>query len=187
MEAWVLTREINEYNQEGEYFERLFFEKPTAKELSDIVGMTESYCEEFIIGGKGRDYPEDVWYNLYKFDKKMGIFSSSKSTITVNGKTYQGNNVKISNNKVYIDGVLQDTEDQKRINITVNGNIDKLQVDACNEVFVTGDVSTLKTMYGDVEIGGSVSGSIKTMSGDVNCGTVGGDISTMSGDVKHRK
>lgn len=117
----------------------------------------------------------------------MGIFSSSKSTITVNGKTYHGNSVKVNNNKVYIDGVLQDTEDAKEINIAVSGNIKNLTVDACDKVEVTGDIGTLKTMSGDVEIEGNVTGSIKTMSGDVDCGTVGGDISTMSGDVKHKK
>lgn len=117
----------------------------------------------------------------------MAIFSSGKSTISINGKTYTGNSVKISNNKVYIDGKLQDTEDAKEINISVSGNIKNLSVDACDKVDVTGDIGTLKTMSGDVDIEGNVTGSIKTMSGDVDCGNVGGNISTMSGDIKHRK
>jgi len=69
MEVWVLTSSVNDYNQHGDYFEGVFFEKPSAKELSKIVNMSENYCEEFIIGGKGRDYPESVWYNLEYFKK----------------------------------------------------------------------------------------------------------------------
>jgi len=68
MEVWVLTREINKYNQEGEYFEKVFFEKPTSKELSEYTRMSKEYCEEFIIRRKGRR-TDHTWYNLYEFKK----------------------------------------------------------------------------------------------------------------------
>lgn len=114
------------------------------------------------------------------------FFKNSKSTISINGQNFQGNNVSISNNKVYIDGKLQDTEKYKEINIVINGNIKKLSVDSCDKVEVTGDVTSLKTMSGDVEVKGNVLGDIKTMSGDIDCNNVEGNISTMSGDIKHR-
>ena len=103
--------------------------------------------------------------------------------ITINGKTYSGNNLTISNNRVYIDGKEQ-TEDSKTINITVTGDINSIKVDACNDFTVTGSVGSVQTMSGDVECG-DVTGSISTMSGDVTCKKVGGSVSSLSGKVKH--
>ncbi len=40
--------------------------------------------------------------------------------ITVNGQTYTGSNVTISNGKVIIDGERVDTSEAKEINIIVN-------------------------------------------------------------------
>lgn len=39
-------------------------------------------------------------------------------------------------------------------------------------------------MSGDVDVYGNVSGSVKTMSGDVDCGNIGGSVSSMSGEIK---
>ena len=61
---WVLTEALNEYDQYGEYFIAVWKEKPTVQQLQKIVGMTEEYIEEFILGGKGRKDSEHVWYYL---------------------------------------------------------------------------------------------------------------------------
>lgn len=108
------------------------------------------------------------------------------NTIIINGNTYSGNSIVVSNGKVIING-KDVTPDSKEIYIKVEGNIEELKVDSCNKVEIVGDVSNVKTQSGDVEISGNVGGSIQTMSGDVDCGNVGGSISTMSGDVKHRR
>ena len=78
------------------------------------------------------------------------------------------------------------TPDSKEINISVVGNIEQLKVDFCNKVSVEGNVKSISTQSGDVEVTGDVDGNIQTMSGDVDCGHVQGSISTMSGNVKHR-
>ncbi len=106
--------------------------------------------------------------------------------ININGKTFSGNSVTINNGKIIIDGVDQ-TPDSKTVNIEITANIQTLKVDHANSISVKGDIGNLSTQSGDVDIEGNVSGSISTMSGDVDCGNVGGNISTMSGDVKHRK
>jgi len=108
------------------------------------------------------------------------------STITINGNTYSGNSIVVTNGKVIING-KDVTPEGKEINITVEGNIDELKVDACNKVSVTGSVKSIITKSGDIEVTGDVDGNIQTMSGDVDCGHVQGSISTMSGDVKHKK
>jgi hypothetical protein len=123
------------------------------------------------------------------------------ATITVNNMEYSGRTVQISNGKVIIDG-KDVTQQASLLSISVVGDIDRLEVDACRSMVVTGNVKKLSTASGDVSVGGTtgsvetasgdvecrdVTGNVKTMSGDVECWNVGGDIETMSGDVKHKK
>lgn len=106
--------------------------------------------------------------------------------IVINGKSFSGNSISIYGNKVIIDG-KDCTPDSKEINITVNGNLSKLKADVCNTIQINGDCGNVQTQSGDVEIEGAVSGSVSTMSGDVDCGDIGGNVSTMSGDIKQRR
>ena len=74
---------------------------------------------------------------------------------------------------------------REEINIQVTGNIDTLHIDYCNKLSISGDVNSVKTSSGDVEISGSNSGSVKTSSGEVEIGgNVGGDVETSSGNVR---
>jgi len=109
------------------------------------------------------------------------------NTVQINGViiTSRGN-ISVSNGKITVDGV-DVTPDVKEITIIVNGNTDKINVDACNQITITGKVGDIKTMSGDVDVNGDVSGSISTMSGDVDCGNVGGIVKSMSGDIKFKK
>jgi len=109
------------------------------------------------------------------------------NSITINGTTITSSkNIVITNGKVFVNGT-DVTPDSKEINISVVGQLDKLEVDSCSKIEVTGDVNNIKTISGDVGISGNCNGNIQTMSGDVYCESVGGSISTMSGDIKHRK
>lgn len=108
------------------------------------------------------------------------------STITINGNTYSGNSIIITNGKVVING-KDVTPDSKEINILVHGNIDELRVDSCNEVSVTGNVTNISTKSGDVIVTGDVDGSVQTKSGNVDCEYVEGSVSTMSGDINRRR
>lgn len=107
-------------------------------------------------------------------------------SITINGNSYVGNSIVVSNGKVIIDSKDM-TVDGKQINITINGNINDLKVDSCEKISVKGNVGSIKTTSGDVDIVGDVSGSVQTMSGDVDCSNIEGSVSTMSGDIKFRK
>lgn len=105
--------------------------------------------------------------------------------ININGRIFSGKSVVVKNSKVFVDGKAVETE-EKEIKIEVSGNIETLTVDYCDEVKVTGDVSKVKTMSGDVTIGGEVKGNVETMSGDVRCGNIAGKVKTMSGDIKNK-
>lgn len=104
-------------------------------------------------------------------------------TITINGKTYSGNNINVINGKVIIDGVEQ-TPEGKQILIAVKGNVNTITVDSCEKIAVQGDIGNVKTMSGDVEVRGNVTGSVQTMSGDVEVGgEIHGNVSSVSGDI----
>ena len=76
LSVWVLTREINDYNQEGAYFEAVFAQKPTAAELVAYFTKRGGYPQSFtsamaaldfilhLLEGGGRQATEEVWYNL---------------------------------------------------------------------------------------------------------------------------
>lgn len=140
---------------------------------------------------------------MFKFIKKL------MNTIKINGQNINvsnvsGKSISIINGKVIIDGV-DVTPDSKNISIEIIGNVDNVEVGACNQIKVQGDVNKLKggvseveitgsvtgdvtTSTGDVRIRGNVTGDVQTSTGDVEIdGTVGGSVKTSTGDIKHRK
>ena len=110
------------------------------------------------------------------------------NTVVINGVTISGGqNITVRNNRVTVDG-KDVTPDAKEINISVVGSVDTLLADACQKISVTGDVGSIETMSGDVDVSGNVSGSVSTQSGDASCsGTIKGSVETMSGDITSRK
>ena len=68
--VWILTSEINEYNQEGAYFEAVFKEKPSATKLIDSLDDEEDaktllkVVMNLLENGGGRLNDEHTWYNL---------------------------------------------------------------------------------------------------------------------------
>lgn len=76
--VWVLTFEVNDYDQHGEYFVDVFAEKPTIEQIIDStkgyhpshdVAELLKFCLHVQNGG-GRRSVEDVWYNLVEVDLK---------------------------------------------------------------------------------------------------------------------
>jgi len=60
---YILTRQENDYNQHGEYYETYFIGKPTVKQIINWTGHDEEYAK-WVLNGGGRKDDEDVWYNL---------------------------------------------------------------------------------------------------------------------------
>lgn len=92
------------------------------------------------------------------------------STININGKTFTGNNITVTNGKVIIDG-KEATDHGSGANITVevHGDLQKLN---CTTAIIHGNVN------GDVDAN---TVNCKDVTGDVdantvNCGNVGGDV-----------
>lgn len=105
--------------------------------------------------------------------------------ISINGNNYSGTDVRIDNGKVYINGnLVKGGDNDKTINILIEGSVDKLDIDYCSNIVVEGDVRSLNTTSGDVNAN-NVTGDLKTTSGDIKIkGNVGGSVNTVSGDVE---
>lgn len=100
------------------------------------------------------------------------------SIVMINGKkmSISGNNIRISKNKIYVDGKLVvDEVATEPVKLIVEGDLFKVESEGSVEV--TGDVK------GDIKANGSVccnnvSGNLTAM-GSVHCGNVGGNATAM--------
>lgn len=112
--------------------------------------------------------------------------------VTINGKTYKvEGKVSFVNGTIFANGKkVQDYEeaekDEKKINISIEGDVEKIDVDVCDSITVSGSVKNIKTTSGDVEVEGDVDGDVQTVSGDINCGNVSGDASTVNGNIRRK-
>ena len=67
MSVWVLTSEVNEYDQFGEYFEHAWPYKPTKEEVEEHVqGKSEDYINWIYSGGGRTRKYEYKWYHFYE-------------------------------------------------------------------------------------------------------------------------
>lgn len=119
----------------------------------------------------------------------------------INGNVqYSGKNIVIENDKIYIDGnLIKGSENDKVINIYVEGNVEGIDVTYCQNLIVDGDVGQIdctsgtvkantvkgkvKTTSGKVEITGNCEGDVETLSGAVKANNVAGKVKTMSGSI----
>lgn len=107
--------------------------------------------------------------------------------ITVNGKTYKGNSISVLNDRVFIDGKeVDDKGNSKTINIKVEGNIDTLEVDYCDELDIKGNCKNVTSKNGNIGIKGDVDGDITSKNGDIICRNVTGSVETKNGDIYHK-
>lgn len=83
------------------------------------------------------------------FWKNLSVSKMNASKIVINGQTYSGSNVNIVNGRVIING-NDVTPESKTINISVEGDIESLHVDACSQITVYGDVHNLDSGVGGV-------------------------------------
>ncbi len=66
---WIVTMDINDYNQYGDYFVAAYLEKPNFSELKST--LTDECLSDATLGklsrGGGRANAEDKWYNLREY------------------------------------------------------------------------------------------------------------------------
>jgi hypothetical protein len=59
---WVITRAVNEYDQDGDYFECVFQSKPTLEQL--VKYFDDEELAKHVLNGGGRIEFEHTWYYL---------------------------------------------------------------------------------------------------------------------------
>ena len=94
----------------------------------------------------------------------------------------EGNNVSIINNKIFVDGKEIETE-EKVINIIVEGNLDKLEVDCCNSIKVNGVTKDIEVSNGNIAISGDVKGNVNNINGNIIAKVINGNCKTKNGDI----
>ncbi len=105
-----------------------------------------------------------------------------RGIVQINNKTYVGDNIQISGDKIIIDGVIQNTNDLLvgPINIVVNGNVGSIKTGTGD--IKANNVGTITSTTGDITCG-DISGSVTNFSGDINCINIHGNVTTISGDI----
>lgn len=106
--------------------------------------------------------------------------------ININGKVYSGNNVSVVNNKVIIDGKRVDDENSKEIKISVEGNIQSLDVEYCDEIKITGECESVVSKNGNIQVKGNVKGDVTSKNGNIICRDVEGSVETKNGNIVHQ-
>lgn len=64
--VWVVTSEVNDYNQHGSYLEHVFFTKPTVEDLMNALPINGE-CAIHILTVGGRKNLENTWYYLTEY------------------------------------------------------------------------------------------------------------------------
>ncbi|MGP9509130.1 MULTISPECIES: hypothetical protein [Halomonas] len=105
------------------------------------------------------------------------------SSITINGQHVVGRNIEIHGDHITIDGEPYEGADSLHVTIEIHGDVGQVETSSGN-VTAKSVSGKVKTMSGDITVAGDVGGNVKTMSGDVSAGTIHGGVSTMSGDIK---
>ena len=90
----------------------------------------------------------------------------------IKNSSIEGNSISVINNKIFVDGKEIEIEEEREINIIVEGNLDKLEVDCCNSIKVnrvTKDVKgNVNNINGNI-IAKAINGNCKTTNGDILC------------------
>ena len=105
-------------------------------------------------------------------------------TITINGVSFSGRNVRIDNDKIIVDGKVQSSSLVGPITVTVNGNCGDVQ-NGSGDIIVNGTAQQVSTGSGKITCG-DVHGNAQSGSGNINCQNVSGNVKTGSGNISRR-
>tara|TARA_R110000824_G_C14930189_1_gene648636 strand:- start:101 stop:325 length:225 start_codon:yes stop_codon:yes gene_type:complete len=61
---WIITRALNDYNQDGEYFVCGFTDKPTFQDIKEVLPKESDATIGKLTKGGGRQKVENEWYYL---------------------------------------------------------------------------------------------------------------------------
>lgn len=111
----------------------------------------------------------------------FGQFGSSK--VVINGQSYFGRNVTITNGNVVIDGTtVEDLSTEPEINVIVEGNVENLSSENGN--IICKDAGEVHNKNGNISAQ-EVIGPVTNKNGDiVVSGSIHGDVTNKNGDIR---
>lgn len=74
---WILTCEVDGYDQRGKYFVAAFLEKPSKDALRDVLkwyGDATDALLDHVLAGGGRLDSDNLWYFLKEVEEGRGYF-----------------------------------------------------------------------------------------------------------------
>lgn len=107
------------------------------------------------------------------------------ASITINGVTYEGENLIINNNSGHIQIDNQIISINNRvININVSGDLNVLEVSSANIIEIIGNAGEVNTASGNIQVD-KVLGNANSVSGSIYANDIIGNVSTISGSVNY--
>lgn len=111
----------------------------------------------------------------------MGIFIKNVGTI-IGTQTIKS--MTISGSKIIIDGkVVNIPTDYPSITINIQGDIERLEVEQCDKINISGNARRVKTNCGSIDVKGNIEGDAHTNCGSISCKVVEGDAHTNMGSI----
>lgn len=108
------------------------------------------------------------------------------ASITINGATYEGENLIINNNSGHIQIDNQIISINNRvININVSGDLEVLEVSSANTIEIIGNAGEVNTASGNIQVD-KVLGNANSVSGSIYANEIIGNVSTISGSVNYK-
>ena len=102
------------------------------------------------------------------------------NSVQVNGST-----ITRVDNKLIVDGQEIDlNKPQQIINITIDGNVENLDVPVLGTLSIQGDCKSVDVTNGSINIQGNVSGDVQTVNGSIKANSILGKCSTVNGSIK---
>lgn len=115
------------------------------------------------------------------------VFGKKSGSVSINGRSFSGQNINIVGGVVTVDGVVQEGGEftEKVLNITVEGDMQSLRT-SNGSVTVNGSVGKVETTNGSVLVDQGV-GSVRTTNGNVTAETITGSVNTVNGNIRSKK
>lgn len=96
-------------------------------------------------------------------------------------------NMTIQDGRTIIDGIpIEEWNNRNEIlvvNITINGDIDSLDVDSCDTITINGNAANVNTKNGNVRVSGNIEGNAESKNGNITANTIKGNAETKNGNI----
>ena len=105
--------------------------------------------------------------------------------IIIGNNVFTGCNIHEIENQLIIDGKTVELGKTSKMDITIDGDIDIIDLTCCDKIVINGNVENFRMTSGNVEINGDVCGSVQLTGGEITCKTIKGNASVVRGSIKH--